>query len=449
MEDVSNRINKMFQTLFKEEIHPFFTDLRKVYKTAQTYRDHMIQYIKHDIEYKPITTVPDGIKIEPKYKVLGEDMLHKLDKEISNVMNYNKILKIVSFMSQYILQSNIMNPDELYKRICKEDTINIMIIGGGPAGLFLACYLHLYYNETKMNSSPRVNVVMYDNRIDKPGFRKPYNRQRLFSTASNYLNLIIPKLYCWSEKEQKDYIMVNIFMLEYILYMIATTHYKIPMIYDNYSWDDYINIIDKGKFDVVFDCTGGRLNHDIINITDMDMKWLNNINLYDSIIKRKLDVNKEMNLVLLNNDSNHIVNYFYGSLTLHHNDESLTFQDKFDFDVMDKEDLMYLNKMKGTYFNYKTALHLIQGIKDDNTRNFLYTIMQNKNDEHIFTFDVWGIYIRHAIKISEVFKVKNRDVLMVGMGDTIFHSHFITGAGLNRIFDFSVKCANLLTNLRE
>ena len=237
-------------------------------------------------------------------------------------------------------------------------------------------------------------------------------------------------------------------MLEYILYMIATTHYNIPMIYDNYSWDDYINIIDKGKFDVVFDCTGGRLKNDIINITDIDMKWLNNINLYDSVIKRKLDVNKEMNLVLLNNDSNHIINYFYGSLTLHHNDESLTFQDKFDFDVMEKEDLMYLNKIKGYYYNYKTALHLIQGIKDDNTRNFLYTIMQNKYDEHIFTFDVWGIYIRHAIKISEVFKVKNREVLMVGMGDTIFHSHFITGAGLNRIFDFSVKCANLLTNLR-
>lgn len=74
--------------------------------------------------------------------------------------------------------------------------------------------------------------------------------------------------------------------------------------------------------------------------------------------------------------------------------------------------------------------------------------MQNKYEEHIFTFDVWGIYIRHAIKISEVFKVKNRDVLMIGAGDTIFHSHFITGAGLNRIFDFSVKCANLLTNLK-
>ena len=30
---------------------------------------------------------------------------------------------------------------------------------------------------------------------------------------------------------------------------------------------------------------------------------------------------------------------------------------------------------------------------------------------------------------------------------TIFHSHYITGAGLNRIFDFTVKCANQLDKL--
>ena len=448
MDNISKRINNMFETLFKEEIHPFFTDLRKVYKTAQTYRDHMIQYIKQDVQYEHITTIPEGINVSPKYKILDKEMLHTLDKEISNVMNHTKILKIVSAMSQYMLQTNVKNKDELYKKIRKTDSINIMIIGGGPAGLFLASYLHLYYNETKMNSSPRVNVVMYDNRIDKPGLKKPYTRQRIFSTASNYLNLLIPKLYCWGEKDQKDYIMVNIFMLEYILYMIAMTHYNIPIIYESYLWDDYLNIIDQGQFDVVFDCTGGRLNHEIINISDMDMKWLNNINVYDSIIKRTLDINKEKNLVLLNNDSNHIINYYYGALIIHHNDESLTFHEKFDVDVMDKEDLIYLNKLKGSYFNYTMALYLIKGIKDDNTRNFLYTIMQNKYDEYIFTFDVWGIYIRHAIKISQVFKVKKRDVLLIGAGDTIFHSHFITGAGLNRIFDFSVKCANLLFGLR-
>ena len=444
MDNISKRINNMFQTLFKEEIHPFFKDLRKVYKTAQTYRDHMMQYIKQDIPYESIKTIPEGITIEPQYKVLDIDTLQDLDKEISNIMNHKKILKIVSMMSQYIIQSNVSDEEELYKRIAKEDTINIMIIGGGPVGLFLACYLHLYYNDTKMNSSPRVNIVMFDNRIDKAGFRKPYNRQRIFSTASTYLNLIIPKLYCWDEKENKDHIMVNIFMLEYILFMIATTHYNIKMIYNDYSWDDYKKIIDKGQFKVIFDCTGGKLKHNVIKISQLDTMWLNKLNTYDSVIKRKLDINIDDNLVVLNNDSDHIINYFYGSLSLYHNDKSFTFYNKYDIDIMNKDDLVYLNKLKGIKYDHNTAIKLLYGIKDDNTRNFLYTVMYKKNTEYIIQFDVWGIYIRHAIKISDVFKVKNRDILMIEAGDTIFHSHFITGAGLNRIFDFTVKCANLL-----
>ena len=65
----------------------------------------------------------------------------------------------------------------------------------------------------------------------------------------------------------------------------------------------------------------------------------------------------------------------------------------------------------------------------------------------IFKIDVWSIYIRHAIKICDIIKVNNKKVLYVGAGDTIFHSHFIVGAGLNRILDFTVKCANKIIDL--
>jgi len=55
--------------------------------------------------------------------------------------------------------------------------------------------------------------------------------------------------------------------------------------------------------------------------------------------------------------------------------------------------------------------------------------------------------MRHQIKISDTFEVNKRKILLIGAGDTIFHSHFITGAGLNRIFDFTVKCANQIDKL--
>ena len=67
----------------------------------------------------------------------------------------------------------------------------------------------------------------------------------------------------------------------------------------------------------------------------------------------------------------------------------------------------------------------------------------------IFYFDIWSIYIRHAIQASEIVKIGNYKLLYIGAGDTLFHSHFITGAGLNRILNFSVKCANLIGSLKK
>ena len=87
--------------------------------------------------------------------------------------------------------------------------INIAIIGTGPVGLFLACYLQMYYNDSwGLNNEPRVNIVLFDNRLEKPGLRKPYTRLRTFATASKFFSLIFPKFYCWSGQDE-DSILCN------------------------------------------------------------------------------------------------------------------------------------------------------------------------------------------------------------------------------------------------
>ena len=439
---VSKRINKMFENLFKTKNneHPFFKDLKKVYIEAPKHKKSLNNIIKKNIEYKIINELPNDIKFNPKYETLSLEQLKKLDVELFNVLNYNKIYELVSHISKFIIKTNIKDENKLYDVIShnKKDTLNIMIIGSGPVGLFLACYLHIYYNQTNMNSSPRVNIVMYDSRIEKGGFRKPYNRQRLFATASKYLSLVLPKMYCW---DSKDYFMVNIFLLEYALFTAANYQYNIPMIYEDYDWNDYKDIIDKGKFDVVFDCTGGRLHHDAIN--KIDSSWLNNINMKGV---RDITINKENNLVLIENDKNHIYNYFYCSVEIIYEDG--TFHSKYDIDINNGTDLTFLNKIKNKYYKYKDAITIISGIKDDTNRNYLYTMIQNHNN-YLIKFDIWGIYMRHQIKIADVININNKKILFIGAGDTIFHSHFIIGAGLNRIFDFTVKCANQLDKLLD
>lgn len=441
MENISDNINKMFENLFKTEDnnHPFFKDLKKVLKVSSNYRKLYKKNIVKEINYNNDIKIPNEVNYNPKYSVLKLNKLKELDNEFFNVLNYNKILELVSYISKFIIKSNVDDKEELYNKMKKtKDTINVMIIGSGPVGLFLACYLHIYYNKTIMNSSPRVNIVMYDNRIDKPGFRKPYNRQRLFATSSKYLSLILPKIYCL---DSKDYFMVNIFLLEYALFIAANIHYNIPIIYEDYDWNDYKNIIDKHNFDVVFDCSGGKLHHDAIH--NIDDAWLNKINLKDI---RDLTIDKDKNLVLLENDKEHILNYFYCSMEIITNDNKYKFHYNYDIDLTNGTDLMYLNQFKNKYYKYKDAITIISGIKDDNNRNFLYTVIDKYND-YLIKFDVWGVYMRHQIKISDVIKMNDKEILFVGAGDTIFHSHFVVGAGLNRIFDFTVKCANQLDRL--
>ena len=329
-----------------------------------------------------------------------------------------------------------------------------MIIGSGPVGLFLACYLNLYYNQTSMGSTHRVNIVIYDNRIDKPGFRKPYNRQRPFVTSSSYLNLVIPKIYCWNEnKSNNKSLWVNIFMLEYLLYTTALTQPNISIIYKDYDWDEYKNIITLGNFKVIFDCSGGRFKNDAIK--NIDTKWLDRFNITDKKIGKKLLIRKDKNLVELvelHDNNKFKKNYYYGSISVHKNDSTMTFITKYDIDIVNNYDLLYLNNLKHKQFTFSEISEIIKGISDNISRNFLNAILSSKKSLYhdcILTVDVFSIYIRHMIKICDIIKINKMKVLYIGAGDTIFHSHFITGAGLNRTLDFTVKCANQLDKLSE
>jgi hypothetical protein len=435
MEHIKDKINKKFQSLFGTK-HIFFEDIDRVNKLSKEYIVNMKKYTNHTVNFDPNITVED-IYIKPEYTILNKSKINDLSTEMNNVLNWDKILKIVSYMSQHLLESNVKNEKKLYQMIKKD--INIMIIGSGPIGLFIACYLKLYYSPV-MSQKNKVNIVIYDNRIDKPGFRKPYTRQRPFYTSSRYLNLIIPKIYCWN-KSKTNSLYVNIFMLEYILYTTAMSH-NIPIIYNNYTWDQYEDIIKKGNFKVVFDCSGGRLKHNLFKNVN---SWLDNFISRDVKLNKMLSIDIKSNLVnLIDIKSNKFKkNYYYGSLSVYSNNHFIT---KYDIDILNNYDLLYLNNIKGKYYNHSNIINVIKGISNPIIRNFLYSMITKYND-NIFTFDVFSIWIRHAIKISDIITIDQHKALYIGAGDTIFHSHFIIGAGLNRTIDFAVKCCNQIEEL--
>lgn len=50
-------------------------------------------------------------------------------------------------------------------------------------------------------------------------------------------------------------------------------------------------------------------------------------------------------------------------------------------------------------------------------------------------------HIHHKLQTSHII---NSNLMYVGIGDTIFHSHYITGAGLARLFQYTKQICGLL-----
>jgi hypothetical protein len=447
---IKNKINKIYEKLFYMDNHPFFMDLKNVNEYSDEFIEYQKKMIQKKINFqkKNISFIENIKSHKPKELQVSE--IKKLDKELSEVNNFKKIFKIVTYISNFVIKTNVTDENELLEKLNhNKHRINILVLGAGPIGLFLACYLHIYYNTSYgLNNQPKVNVVIYDNRIERPGFRKPYNRTRPFGTSSNLLSIVLPKLYSMTKK---DYIEININILEYLLFVKAHYKLKIPIIYEDYDWNDYKKIIKKGDFKVVFDCTGGRLKTDLFK--NVNTKWLEKVKQIDKSINKQLKIIPKENIVHLidyPNDKKFKKNHFYGSLNVY--DKKLNFITKFDIDIMNSSDLKFISSIKKKYVNLDQLKNVLHNIKDENSRNFFYNLYifnDTKYKNYIFSFDIWAIYIRHIIQPCEVFKINNKQILYVASGDTVFHSHFVIGAGLNRTINFSVKCANFISDLIE
>jgi len=428
MEKIRDKINIKFQKFITKSEHPFFKDIKRINQISEDFLRYQKNTIISKIPYNENIKIPKDIK-EPsnENKILEKSDLKQLNIEIKKSLNYFNIFKLVSKISKYYIKENELNSKNYSK-----NNKSILIIGSGPIGLFLSCYLKLTYED--------INVILCDNRINNTGFRKPYTRVRPFSSSSKYLSLVIPKLYCMTNNEYVN--MINIFILEYLLYSKVLLEYDIAILYKDNDWNDYKNMIKEYNIDVVFDCTGGRLKTDIFK--DIDTSWLKNTVNKD--INKQLMILKEKNIVHLVDypkEKKFKLNHFYASINIY--DENMMFIKKEDIDIMNKDDLIYLNNIKKKYFTYDNTLYLFGGIKNDITRNYLYNyLLEYQNKNYYYVVDVWSIYIRHILQPAELFVVEGKDKIFISLGDSMYHSHFITGAGLNKTINLAIFSANQL-----
>lgn len=490
-------------------VHPFFFDILKVIKYKKRIFDantkNIFNFQKEDlllrkeiiynIRENRLKLTTDIEKRRKNYELFDSNKIKLIYNSVTKGESIKSIQNLVNEVSYMLIPSTVkvdknftldnfypgvngyeyLDKKEVNMLIGGRKVINIAIIGTGPVGLFLALYLNFYYNKGSLGNEPLVRTILFDNRIeDYKGkiYRKPFTRERPFATNSSYFSTIFEKIFCL--EEQKDYLYFNINVLEYILFSKVHVD-KIPIHFWSADSKKVNDTLKNLNIEVLFDCTGGRLmrnycnqDNEICNIDIYD--WISE-DTYSNIPKDiRFELSKEynlkqehvrdlittipsQNLVIFNKNDKFVKNYFYASLTCY-NFKSLKWKDKIDINIENDFDLKTYVDLKEKYMHIEDLNQVCRVIKDSNERNKIYQFYKkfiNKkninNKDYIISFDVWHTYMRHSIECSRVIDVNNHKYLYVGAGDTIFHSHWVVGAGMNRTIDFAVKCSNLLLML--
>jgi hypothetical protein len=476
-----SKISKMIQFLFEKFIseldtHPFFRNFDRSLRINQNIdirnTNTKVKNELNKLIYQKNSYIPENIskkKFLINKTIIPDNLLNQYFLDLQKTNNYEMIEKNLMTMSKYNLPTTVDNIDLLlnqFNTASKTKYLNVCILGGGPIGMFLGLYLEQIFNTaSSLNNIPKMNILIIDNRKAGDNLRDPFTRYRSFAFSSKLFSLVIPKMYCWKEYES-HYMNINI--LENMLYLYIYNrkiNYYVETEKDKLS--DYYNILEKGNFDAVFDCTGGRLKNNVFKIKKET--WLDNLKYPVENDNLKISVDKKDNLVKLEQINNTFPNiYYFCEIKFWQinpqNPNDINYIDKLDIVIRNDEDLKYMEKLaKLDFISYNDVLNIVSSIKD---KNFKYKLLLLSKDIKKFFADVIGKYIEnitgdkilisfylfntnihHSIEISKSFKLKDKNILYIGAGDTIFHSHWLTGAGLNRTIDLTVKCVHLMSLL--
>jgi hypothetical protein len=439
-----DNLEKLFNKLFYDFLYPknsntdiLLKDLEKMkkydfYKNTKV-NDKLVTKLVNKLANKSmnIKNKIETCKFKSKINLSRNNIFDTLNI-IRNETDQNKVESILNKIIYQNLPSTIPNLNN-YLNFIKDnsnDKVNILIIGAGPNGLFLANYLWLMYK----NYYNKVNILVIDNRIDREGYREPYTRSRAFAIGNpSYLTYILPKLACYS-----DSTLIQIKYLEILLYLKLYEN-NIP-IYFTSKYNSYENIeklIKDYNFKICFDSSGGRINTPFkVN----DFKIPKNFNFISN--NKNYSLIRENNLVKLNwKDSDYKHRYYLFIYFLDKNNENI----KFEYDSYIITNKYDYNLLKNICIKKDNINSIINNALDSNLKKFLKEIsnifLKDRKIEYL-SFNTMEVQLYHQLKIA--FLINNNKSIWISSGDTLFHSHFLLGSGLYRTIPLNVKMINLL-----
>ncbi len=223
---------------------------------------------KEDILHIPI------INSEPSFN--ARQTINYLNKEDKIVEKFKKLKALIQFKDLNLINDSFGHDVDVdiftaQERTFNSQRLNIVIIGAGATGLFLA-------NTIKYTLGNDVNVLVLDNRSNKQNTRKPFNREWLTLIPSRIVQKYTPPnirelLECFGTN---GFIGLPINMFETVL-MLSCKDQGVKFYFSPKL--DYLKLNNK-SISFFFDATGGRLfecEYSTLNSQEMGLKLQNSL----------------------------------------------------------------------------------------------------------------------------------------------------------------------------
>ena len=459
MEKLSHIIEKLYQSfILNTDEHYFLTNVDytlKINKNIQKSFSSNLSQINIPLNKNPLPDFPnETCRQEPTETMNKDFFIDTYFKLIKNAHTPHQINTLLDNSLKYLLPATISSKENLKKFLEEKKDINILIYGGGPSGLFIACYLtYLFNSQYSKTSFPQIKVLLVDNRSPKTGYRFPFNRERVFYVGSDFFKLLLSDILCLYKKNNNFSSLIKIKYLEQMLYLWAIKN-NIPMYFDPQAGDEKFikNLIQKGNFNLFFDCTGNRLpNIFWPKITPKDKLWLNHLSLKPSNLKKYFYPNKIGQMVIKNNQVKYQFKTpeakYYLFIEPFLNGQIYPAKSDLVYNITHKKDIEILKKLSGKCLSYQNYQSLISHLHSHLLRKMMtincHILKENVNLK-LYLLD---LELFHKIKITQIHHLNNHQYLYIGLGDSIFSGHFVVGQGLARLIPLIDKIVHLIPML--